>query len=223
MQIPKASQQVVEKAIATAVEDGSVWLLSGPASVLGEPIPAGVLTPAAKLSVPPAVISAAEILSENLPAAWKDGETTALAIATALSQKVGKVLPWKTVRDVINESLRARFTELVDGLDKWPCEYHAAQSVRVKVAATGGGGRGGGGGGAGSRKVLVASASLEPSQIQDLSDLMPQLLAIKAKTKVPIQFRIEVELGDGQKAPPKEVTVEIGKLLAEISKDLHLR
>ena len=51
------------------------WLLSGPASILGEPIPAGVLTLAAKLSVPPAIIPAAEILPENLPTAWQDDET----------------------------------------------------------------------------------------------------------------------------------------------------
>ena len=77
-----------------------------------------MLTPAATLSVPPAVIPAAEILPENLPAAWKDDETTALAVATALSHKVGKVLPWKTVRDVITGSLQARFTELVDGVSQ---------------------------------------------------------------------------------------------------------
>jgi hypothetical protein len=83
--IPKASREVVEKAIAGDVENGAAWLLSGPASILGEPIPAGVLTPAAGLSVPPAIVPAAEILPENLPAAWKDDETTALAVATALS------------------------------------------------------------------------------------------------------------------------------------------
>jgi hypothetical protein len=138
--------------LASASEDGtvkvwdaSIWLLSGPASILGERIPAGVLTPAAKLSVPQAIIPAAEILPENLPTAWQDDETTALAVATTLSQRVGKVLPWKTVRDVITESLQARFTELVDSSAKWPCEFHAAQSIRLKVAASGGAGTGGSG------------------------------------------------------------------------------
>lgn len=42
---------MVEAAIGEAVEEGKVWLLSGPASLLAEPIPAGVLTPAAKLRV----------------------------------------------------------------------------------------------------------------------------------------------------------------------------
>src|SRR5258708_31294214 len=101
-------------------------------------MPAAGLTPGAKLSVPPAIIPAAEILPETLPTAWPNDETTALAVATALSQKAGKVLPWKTVRDTITGSLQARFTELVDGSIKWPCEYHAAQSIRLKVAASSG-------------------------------------------------------------------------------------
>lgn len=47
--IPKASADVVNTAIGEAVVAGKVWLLSGPASLLAEPIPAGVLTPGAKL------------------------------------------------------------------------------------------------------------------------------------------------------------------------------
>src|SRR5258708_17249134 len=108
-------------------------------------MPAAGLTPGAKLSVPPAIIPAAEILPETLPTAWPADETTALAVASALSHKVGKVLPWKTVRDVITGSLQARFTELVEGSGKWPCEFHEAQSIQLKVAASGGGPPGGDG------------------------------------------------------------------------------
>jgi len=210
VQIPKASQEVVEKAISEAVENGSIWLLSGPASILGEPIPAGVLTPAAKLSVPPAIIAAAELLPENLPAAWKDDETTALAVATALSQKAGKVLPWKTVRDVITGSLQARFTELADGSVKWPCEYHAAQSIRLKVAA-------------GPpppppppKNKLVGVAAFEPAEIQDLGDVVPKLLELKAKSKVPIQFQVRIELGDGTDLPPSSLAEQLNKILATV-------
>jgi hypothetical protein len=224
VQIPKGSQQVVERAISGAVENGSVWLLSGPSSILGETIPAGVLTPGAKLCVPPATISAAEILPENLPAAWRNEETTALAVATALSQKVGKVLPWKSVRDVISGSLQARFTEPVEGSGTWPCEIHAAQTVRLRVAVGGGPGRGGGGErDEPPRRVLAASAYLEPSQIQDLSDKIEELLKIKAKSKVPIQFHVRVELGDGQNVPSKEVAAEVTRVLADISGELQLR
>jgi hypothetical protein len=224
--IPKATQAVVEKAVSLAVEAGVVWLRSGPASLLTETVPAGVLAPSATLTAPPAVIPAAEILPENLPDAWKEEETTALAISTVLSQKAGKVLPWKTVRDAVGAALQARFAELVEGSAKWPCEMHAAGTVRLKVAASGGAGfsgTGGTGSGAASSKVLSASAYLEPSQIQDLADLVPRLLELKAKSKVPIQFRIQVDVGDGKTVPPKTVAAEVTQVLSEISGELQLR
>ena len=69
---PKACPAVVEKAVAAAVEAGVVWLRFGPASLLAEVVPAGILTPAATLAAPPTVIPAAQILPENLPDAWKE-------------------------------------------------------------------------------------------------------------------------------------------------------
>jgi hypothetical protein len=112
--VPKASPNVVKDAISKAVEGGLIWLTSGPASVLGEAVPAGVLTEAAVLHMPPAVVGAPEILPENLPDAWKDDTATALSVAAALSNAKGVTLPWKTVRDVVNASLQARFTELAE-------------------------------------------------------------------------------------------------------------
>ena len=154
--VPKASTDVVNAAIGEAVEAGKVWLLSGPASLLAEPIPPGVLTTTSTLCVPPAVINVAEILPANLPTAWPSDETNALAIATALSQKAGKTQPWKTVKDVIGASLQARFTQLADGSAAWPCDLPAAQTVKIKVAPAGPGG--GTGGGADERWNPAASA-----------------------------------------------------------------
>jgi hypothetical protein len=105
MTVPKASAAVVNAAIGEAVAQGQVWLLAGPASLLGESIPAGVLTPAATLRRPPTPLSAASLLPENLPAAWQDGSASALAIATSLSHATGATLPWKTVRDAISGAL----------------------------------------------------------------------------------------------------------------------
>ena len=137
MQIPKAEQPVVDKAISSAVETGVLWLLSGPASIFGEPIPPGVLNANAKLCAPPEVIGAPEILAENLPDAWNDGEASGLSIATALSVKAGKTLPWKTVRDVITAAINARFVELTQDSQPWPNDFSAAQFVKLK-APTGG-------------------------------------------------------------------------------------
>lgn len=224
--VPKASSAVVEAAIGEAVEKGNVWVLSGPASLLAEPIPAGVLTPVAKLRTPPGIISATAILPENLAAAWKDGTTSALAIATALSQQIGHTLPWKTVRDVIGGALQARFIALDEGSATWPCEMPAASTVKLKVAEAGGvagGGTGGGGWTEPTSKKLVAQADLEPSEVQDLADLIPQLLEIKSKANTPIAFRVRVEVGDGESDPDAESTNAISKVLEGIRDDFKLQ
>jgi hypothetical protein len=198
--VPKASTEVVDAAIEGAVAAGKVWLLLGPASLLSQPIPAGVLAPSSKLRTPPAPIAAAAILPENLPNAWKDGSTTALSIAAALSQQAGNTLPWKTVRDVIGGSLQARFVALADDSGQWPCDLPAANAVKIKVAAAGtGGGTGGGAGGGGATppNIRIAAADFEPSQIQDLGDLVPALLDIKAKANVAMKFHVQLDIGDG--------------------------
>lgn len=225
MQIPKAAQAVVETGIAAAVADGSVWLISGPASILGEPIPEGVLSASGKLCVPPAPIAAAEILPENLKDAWKDGVASGLSVATALSMRAGKTLPWKTVRDVIGGALQARFLELEAGSQSWPCDFPSAQFAKFKVATAGaGGGTGGTGGGGGTPpKTLVAVADLEPSQVQDLGDIIPKLLEVKTKASVPIRFQIRIEMGDGKTMPSVESAQKANAILKGVKDGMELR
>ena len=226
MTIPKAATDVVNAAITTAVETGSLWLTSGPASVLEEPIPAGILGPNAVLQKPPAIIAAAEILPGNLTDAWTDGEATALSIATALSQKNGQTLPWKTVRDVISASINARFTELEPTSGEWPCEYPQAQTVKLVEATAVGGGATPGGGLAGptpGSKRRVARSELEPSEIQDLADCIPQLLKIKTKSNLPMTFHVQIELGDGHEEPDEASTQDVNDLLEEIKDGFKLQ
>ena len=217
--IPKAAPEVVNGAISESVATGKVWLRSGPASLFAEPLPTGVLTPSAKLCNPPTLISAAAVLPENLPTAWQGGTTTALAIATALSQQQGVTLPWKTVRDAVGGALQARYIALTDDSGPWPCDLPAAQTVKLKVAPTGTDGRTGGGGGTGvttgggQPKVLVATGEFEPSEVQDLAEIIPQLLDFRAKAKVPLRFFIRIEVGDGTNRPSPEVAAELNRLL----------
>jgi hypothetical protein len=225
MQIPKAAQEVVETAITAAVADASIWLLSGPASILGEPIPAGVLNANGKLCVPPAVIAAAEILPENLKNAWKGAVASGLSVATALSVKVGKTLPWKTVRDVISGALQARFLELESGSQAWPCDFPSAQFAKFKVATAGskgGTGETSGTGGGATPKMLVAVADLEPSQVQDLGDIIPKLLDIKNKSNTPIRFHVRIEMGDGKTLPSAEAAQKVNAILKSIRDGMQL-
>lgn len=217
LQVPKAGADVVEKAVASAVEGGALWLISGPASILAEPIPPGVLNKNAKLSSPPAIVAAAEILPANLPDAWKDGSASALSVSTALSMKAGKTLPWKTIKDVIGGALNARFLKLSDKSAPWPCDFPAAQSVILSPQdappppppppST---------------AMFWTEADLEPSQIQDLGDIVPQLLKIK-KTGLPMRFRLRIEIGDGKSAPPENVVKELNVLLKDVKGDLQLK
>ena len=226
MHIPKASQAVVDMAISASVEGGNIWLLSGPASILGEPIPAGVLNAGAKLCAPPAPIAAAEIMPENLAGAWTGKAASGLSIATALSAKVGKTLPWKTVKDVIASALQARFLEILPESQPWPCDLATAQFVKFKVAAGVGAGEAAGGPGVDARgesKVLTASAELDPAQVQELGDIMPKLLAIKTKMNMPIKFHVRIELGDGKSLPPAEATKQANTLLRNVKEGLELQ
>jgi hypothetical protein len=222
MRIPRAGQPVLDKAIAAAVERGLLWLRSGPASILGEAIPPGILSPSAVLCPPPSVIAPAEILPENLPEAWKGDTTNGLSVATCLSVKAGKILPWRTVRDALGAAMQARFLELAEGSAAWPCDFPVAQSVRFKVAVSPGDG-----GGIGPRvpqpAMLVVSAELEPSEIQELGDIVPKLLEIKARTNTPIRFHVRIEMGDGKALPSSEVADEANSLLRGVKEGLELR
>ncbi|HBA39938.1 MAG TPA: hypothetical protein DCZ05_09410 [Deltaproteobacteria bacterium] len=218
MQIPKASQAVVDKAVSAAVEGGILWLLSGPASILGEPIPAGVLTPNATLRQPPSVVAPAEILPENLPAAWKEGTATAASIAAQLSSRFGTNLPWRAVKYVIDEALRANFLCVAEDSAPWTgdpgtaqyARFQASKSVPPAPPAT-------------QTVVLVAESELKPSEMQDLADIVPKLLQIKAKANAPLRFHVRIEMGDGKTLPSAEAAKEVNKLLKGVKDDLEVK
>lgn len=226
MQIPKAPREVVERDVSAAVETGTLWLISGPASLLGEEVPTGVLSGEAVLRKPPAPIPAPEILAENLSDAWRDNETTALAIARALSNRHGVNLPWKTVRDAISGAIQARFVELLDGAT-WPCDFAGAQAVKLKAASESGGQRGRGGepDPAHGRRpnVLVADAQFEPSDIQELADAIPDLLKLRARSNVDMRFFVRIELGDGAQEPAPDAVAQINGILERLKDGFGVR
>ena len=220
--IPEASPQTVHRAVEGAVLAGKVWLRAGPASLLYEPVPAGVLTSEAKLKTPPATIQALSLLPANLPGAWQDNAATAASIATALSAVAGDTLPWKTVRDALSDAFNARFVEIAPGSGSWPCELAGASAVKVQVPskATGGtgGGTGGGGSGGGTAYgyIKTAAKDFEPAQIQDLADLIPKLLSVSAKANVPLRFHVRLEVGDAKTKPTDAAVKDVNTVLKEL-------
>ncbi len=218
--IPKCESASVEAAILQAVERGFVWLTNGPTSILGEPVPAGVLTATAMLRQPPDPVAVEELMFGSIPYAWKDGKTNALAIATALSTQRSTTLPWFTVRTAIDAGIRARWIELSDDSASWPCDLAGAQQVILQVPA--GRGISVGEGKTDSSKpkgLLIAEAVLEANGIQDLADQIPDIA--KAAVGNDLKFNVRVEFG-GESAPDSEAVEEINKLLSEVSGKLRL-
>ena len=215
LSIPKCEPAEVETAILQAVEQGLVWLTSGPASILKEPVPAGVLSATAILRPPPERIDVDELMAKSIPDAWKDSKANALAIATALSTKRGVNLPWSTVQTAIEDGIRARWIELSNGSAAWPCDLAGAQQVIFQVPAT-------------TREepsapkprgLFMAEEVLEASGIQDLADQIPDIT--KAAVGNTLKFNIRIEFG-GETTPDPEAVKKINELLAEVSDTLKL-
>lgn len=214
--IPAAPHTVVDAAVGEAVRSGLLWLTNGPASILGEDIPAGILAPSAILQAPPAAIPAPDLLPSKLPGTWKDGSATALAIAVSLSQAAGKTLPWATVRSAIQGAVQARFVEVKAG--EWPCEFAAAAQVRLALpssappaAPTGG---------PASAGDFSCRSELSSHQLQDLAEEMGALK--KAAAGLELEMHLEIRIA-GTKVPSAEEIKAINEVLARVNKNLKLK
>lgn len=168
---------------------------------------------------PPSPIPATDVLPQNVPEAWRGQETTALAISAALSQKVGKTLPWIVVREAIDGAIRSRYLETALDSGPWPCELSGAQTVKLRVpsgkpepppppppAVQSG--------------VRVGEAELKPNEVQDLAEVVGDLKAVSVGLNLKLLMRIELA-GD---PPPSDATVEkMNGILNKVSKALVLR
>lgn len=212
--VPAAPKEVVDEAVEEAVRSGKLWLLSGPASVWAEEIPAGLLTAGARLLPPPKPIPAGDLLATAMPEAWSGEITTALAITVALSNRAGENLPWPAVRRALDDAFRVHFLERLPDSGPWPCPYPGAQNVKVRVPGTpppppppppkpG---------------VRVAEARLQTHEIQDLADSLGDLGKVTAGYE--LQFSVRIELGGD---PPDDVVERANDVLAEVSGELNLR
>jgi len=215
--IPKAERSVVEAAIRLAVEQGHVWLVSGPASLFKESIPAGVLSDAATLLPPPPPVPVTDLLPEFLPEAWESGATNALALCVALSNRTGRTLPWTTVRESIESAVRVRMLERTADSAPWPCELATARNAKFRVPT-------------GTPPpppppppppgVWRAEAELSVGQIQDLADVVGEVK--QGAVGHGITFRLIVELGR-EKPAPTEVAAEVSEVLVRVSEELKFK
>ena len=210
--IPKAEREVVTEAIRVAVHRSTLWLTSGPASILGEDIPEGILTPDAQLRTPPVPIPATAILPQQLTGTWTNSTATALAIYESLSKQATVTLPWSSVQQAIKEAQRARLLEVAADSGPWPCDYLGAAIARFQLTAEqppppppG--------------EMVSAEATLQPHEIQDLAELLPEIG--KSSAGLSLSFYMRVELHTKQR-PSSEVIDRINDLLKKVKKDLEL-
>ena len=220
--IPACPRAALEAAVSDAVRQGVLWLVNGPASFHGEAVPPGVLTDAADLRSPLPPLSVDRLTKDALPEAWKDEQTSALALSAALSVQVGSPVPWPILRRAIDDALGARWLALAPDSGPWPCDAPGAAAVTLNEpdAATTG---------FAVRKSDFApipkgahtgSADLEPNELQDLIDVLPNV--IKAAAGVPLRFHIRITLGDGGDVAPESVS-SLNELLESVSSDLRLK
>lgn len=215
--VPKAERAVIDDAVRAAVCEGRLWLTSGPASILGEDIPAGLLTNDALLQAPPAPVSATEVTPDGLPEAWTGKETTALTVAVALSKKAGQTLPWAVVREALDGAFRAGLLQRALDSGPWPCDCAGAQAVKIRRPEAGTTPLPG-------RKVprpdvQMAEAHLSIGELQDLAERVAELAKLAAGAD--LRFIVRIELGASSKLGAQSIA-RINDMLKEISPDLNL-
>jgi hypothetical protein len=232
--IPRADRDVLNRAVREAVKEKRLWLLAGRGSFLGEDVPEGILTEDAYLTLPPRGLSVDEILPQQLPEAWQDGETTAWAIAEALATKKGKPLPWSIVRTVIDGAILARLIETtVDS--RWPCSYADARQAKIRLRQD----KAGKAGDTSesepesptkpppkvreqSPQSWSAGAYLALNEMQDLQDQLGEIERLAVGQKLELYVRIELSGKDNQPVPTETVE-KINALLSEVSEQLKLQ
>ena len=160
--------------------------------------------------MPPLLVD--QLMQDSVPGAWKDGQTSALALSVALSTKIGQPVPWTVLRRAIDDAIKARWIELAANGGPWPCEMAAASTVALKQPAASGGMAQQVPGGYVSKPkgVYTSSAALQPAALQDLVDVLPDV--VKAAAGVSLRFQLQISLGGGEDISSAKVE-EINTLL----------
>jgi hypothetical protein len=71
--------------------------------------------------------------------------------------------------------------------------------------------------------MRIAKAVLEPSEVQDLGDVIPRLLELKTKTKIPLTISVQIDVGDGKTEPSDSAVQKFNKILGGVAEKLKLQ
>ena len=137
-------------------------------------------------------ISAADLLPGQLAAAWAGDETTAYLVHASLSAKAGKPLPWKTVRDALEEGFRIGLLERTLDSGVWPCDMGGAGAIKIRARKS-----------EATHKppqaygARIATAELQAHEVQDFAEHIDRLR--EATAGLAFRVKVTVELGEAGK------------------------
>jgi len=180
--------------------------------------------PVRNWSAPPSAVSAAEILPENLPEAWKGNVCSGLSISNGFIDESGKEFAMEGYKGCNKRCLTCAIFGNCGRAQPLPCDFSSAQLAKFKVTV---GVPAGSGDPAKKRgpttKMLTADTELGPSEVQDLSDVIPDLLKIRAKNKYALRFYVRIEMGDGKDCTFRRSGKRIERILKKVKEDFHFR
>ncbi|MDD9873633.1 MAG: DUF499 domain-containing protein [Deltaproteobacteria bacterium] len=211
LHIPRCSGEIVRAAVEFAVQEGLLWLTSGPSSIWKEDIPYGALVEGSALRPRPRKLDPAEFSKEKLPGAWKDDATNGIAINNALSQSRGETLPWMLVREGIHDAVQARWLELDADSGAVECGYTQAGNLRLRKPRQQP---------KGPTAPSAPEAVLDGAQMQELGTEIPNLMDKSVGHE--LRFHVRVSIEEAEESAPERLRAELNELLAEISEELKV-
>ena len=125
------------------------------------------------------------------------------------------------MRAAIDAAVESRWLEPAPDSGPWPCDAAGAAAVTLQPPAAPGvpadlpaNDRA-----METTGVYASSVALDPSHLQDLVEVLPDV--VKAAAGVRLQFRLSVTVGDGGKVDADTVEA-LNALLREVAPDLRL-
>ena len=209
--IPRCAEDAIRRATTAAVNNGTVWVVNGPASYWKEEVGFGAFDEAAELRPPPTAIPPHELTAEHLPGAWQDGTANGADLVQAISHARGVPVPWGLVYESIQAAAANRWLDLAgtgdsgvrDGLP----HYGEARSVQVRLPRVQRGQ---------PQPPTPATVELDAAQVQDLAELVPQLLNAAAGHGLRIHVRISLD-----DDAPESIRTQIDALLSRVAPELR--
>lgn len=204
--IPRVSSEILDKAIAEAIQARQVWLYGEGISLYGEPADTGVISDACVLLPKPDTLGALDLEPEKIPTAWTEqGTATVEAIYRACKSDKGQQLPWTCIRPGITAMVSSARCRLEGDAVVAEAYEQARNSGLVLQGAT--------------PRRLRASAELAPHEIIEFAEHITELHKLASEAKADPKYTVTVEI---EATIPQEEAEKLDAILGKVREDLKL-